>query len=445
VPNARKEGNMQYRKYIHAGLLIIVSLFIITSVSMAGGLVPKLPDGWSQISPDPSFTWHDMSPSCSSCPGLPNTPYTFFVRKGTVDKVLIYFNGGGACWDSMNCIEWPYVYAVLKTIDPNTKVSSALTYNPYITESVSSGQLYDGATPDNTGIFDFTNPKNPFKDWYVVYLPYCTGDLFWGAKDNAYPDTVGYFGGVPQTIHHRGFVNFQAVLKWVRDNFKAPLHVFVTGSSAGGYGAMMNYPFIRKAFPLTRVDMLSDAAMGITQDPYDPLNNFNAIANNVWNVQYPTWIFPDGVLDLTSEDLYMNIAAEYPLSKLAEYTAAYDSTQSWFYHLQLDNNVENPYSWYDYTGTFSGYGVGIYDASGIWNIIMNQFVHDIAATSPNYRYYMAKGTVHTILKRPEFYTESSAGGVYFYQWLTSMVNNPFGVFGGPLQGIWQNLENDNPQ
>jgi hypothetical protein len=401
---------MRVRKYINFSLLVLISL-VIASIAIAGGLVPNLPNGWSQVSPDPKFTYHGLSPACSSCPATDPT-YKFFVRKGTVNKVLIYFNGGGACWDSMNCLY-------------------ALTYNPMVFEYVSSGQLYVYNQPDptspgtvNQGIFDFTNANNPFKDWYVVYLPYCTGDLFWGAKDFPYPTGPTS----TWTIQHRGFVDFQAVLKWVKDNFKFPLQIFVTGSSAGGYGAIMDYPFIREAFPLTRVYVLGDAANGITGD------DFNSKAAAVWNPQFATWILGNDITQLTIEDIYSNIAAEYPLMKLGQYTAAYDQTQTWFYHLQLDNNVENPAVWNSLTQTDFFW----------WNYYMNQYAWGTAASSPNYRYYIAKGGVHTILGRPEFYTESSAGGVYFSQWLTSMVNNPFGFGGGPLQGIWQNLENNNP-
>ena len=27
------------------------------------------------------------------------------------------------------------------------------------------------------GFLDTANPDNPFKDWTIVYVPYCTGDL----------------------------------------------------------------------------------------------------------------------------------------------------------------------------------------------------------------------------------------------------------------------------
>jgi hypothetical protein len=299
-------------------------------------------------------------------------------------------------------------------------------------EYVSSGQLYvndqpDPTSPDsmvNHGIFDFTKADNPFKDWFVVYLPYCTGDLFWGANDYAYPDYLNLLPGETWTIQHRGFVNFQSVLKWMKDNFKLPLQIFVTGSSAGGYGAIMNYPYIRESFPLTRVYVLGDATNGITGD------DFNVKANAAWNVQYPRWILGDDFSQITAEDVYMNIAAEYPLMKFAQYSTNLDQTQVWFYHLQLDNNVQNPSIWNNLTPA----------DFATWNYYMTLYAHDTAAAAPNYRYYIGAGYDHTVLTKDKFYSESSAGGVYFSSWLKSMVENPFGFGGGPLQGIWKNLE-----
>ncbi len=403
---------MRHRKYLNAGLLLFV-FTLIASVSLAGAttpkpLVPNLPSGWSQVSPDSNFSYLGLTPACSSCPGTDPT-YKFFVRKGTVNKVVFFFNGGGACWDSVNCLQY-------------------LTYNPMVFEFVSSGQLYvynqaDPTSPTpliNHGIFDFTKKDNPFKDWYVVYLPYCTGDLFWGAADHQYPTSPS----TTWTIKHRGFVNFQAVLKWVKSNFRLPEEVFVAGSSAGGYGAIMDYPYIREAFPLTRVYVLGDAANGIMGD------DFSNKADAVWNVQLPTWILGSDISTLNIEDIYSNIAAEYPLMKFAQYTTALDQTQVWFYHLQLDNNVQNPSIWDNLTAT----------DFGIWNYYMSFYTHGTASVAPNYRFYIGGGYDHTILTSDKFYTESSAEGVYFSKWLKSMVDNPFGFFGGPLQGIWQNLE-----
>jgi len=76
-----------------------------------------------------------------------------------------------------------------------------------------------------------------------------------------------------------------------------------------------------------------------------------------------------------------------------------------------------------------------------WNAQMHEFAYETAEAARNYRYYIAAGEDHTILMSPKFYTEDSAG-IPFVKWVKAMVRNPFGMWGGPWQGRWRNLECD---
>ena len=421
---------MRYRKFMHVGVFIVLSV-VISSVAFAGApgpkpFLPNIPPGWSEIYPDPGFTYGEehLTPSCSSCPTT-DPEYSFFVRKGKVNKVLVFFNGGGACWDTMNCL-----------VDP--------TYTPQVYETVVDRQLGTGTpeafSPIDQGIFDFANCNNPFKDWYVVYLPYCTGDLFWGANDYPYPigEDASYI------IKHRGFVNFMAVLDWMKKNFRCPLQVFVTGSSAGGYGAILNYPYIRESFPLSRVYALGDAANGVVGE------GFIDTANEKWNIQYASWILGSDVSALTMEDIYANIAAEYPFMKFAQYTTAWDATQSWFYYLQRMGPYGIPVVqahdyWYPDPGNLTdpvnlAYLALEFDSFVVWHAQMLAYTHGTASLAPNYRYYIGAEDDHTIMRSDKFYTEDTAEGVSYSKWVRTMVDNPFGFLGGPLQGLWRSVE-----
>jgi hypothetical protein len=273
------------------------------------------------------------------------------------------------------------------------------------------------------GILDTANEDNPFKNWYFVYIPYCTGDVHWGAQDQVYLDYLDWIPGIDSwTIRHRGFVNFQLVMKWVTDNFSRPRKIFVSGSSAGSYGAIIGAPYIKEAFPLSRVYTLGDAGNGVTESYF--LNN--SIYN--WNIQIPDWIFPEGYTpDLTMAEVYTRIAAEYPWNKFAQYTTAWDWNQTFFYYVML--NIFDPASWQ------TGWPAAWCD----WHDQMIDYVDQTAAEAPNYRHYIAEGTDHTIMMSPKFYTEES-GGIPFVEWVRAMVRNPFGTQGPWLQGRWKNLE-----
>ena len=92
------------------------------------------------------------------------------------------------------------------------------------------------------------------------------------------------YGGLDQTIKHRGFVNFQVVLRWVEDNFSWPQKIFVTGSSAGSYGAIMAFPYIKEAFPWSKAYVLGDAGNGVTG------GTFQTESIDNWDIQMPQWI-----------------------------------------------------------------------------------------------------------------------------------------------------------
>ena len=193
----------------------ILSLFLSISYSFAETTPPGkefsfIPGPWTEIDPAqvyPEFTYNGLTPSCAACPPTIDaetgeeitydSKFTFFTRKGRSNNLVIYFQGGGACWDSVNCL---YEHTYYEEVPPSI--------------------LF--AFPRGMGIFDGAKPSNPFRNWNFVYIPYCTGDIHWGAKDAVYPDTWNLYGGVPQTIRHRGFVNFQVALKWAVDHFASP-------------------------------------------------------------------------------------------------------------------------------------------------------------------------------------------------------------------------------
>lgn len=401
---------MKRSSFLKIGVFVFFSL-IIASTSFAGGHWskpnrPDIPDGWSEIDPAeacPDFDYEGLTPACSACPTCTSDKFTFFVKKGTVNKLVIYFQGGGGCWDTVNCLYAP-------------------TYTQQQEET-----LDDFADTEGMGIFDTANPKNPFKKWYFVYIPYCTGDVHWGASDTVYLDYLNQLLVDSWTIQHRGFVNFQVVLEWIKENFERPRQIFVTGISAGSYGAIGGFPFIKMAFPLSRVDILGDAGFGVTSEAFQNVGAYN------WNVQVPGWIpgYEDGYdPEKTTADMYKDYANYYRLSKLAQYTTAWDETQAWFYNLMVDSFLYQPQLWED---------LPIDEVWCDWNAQMQDFSYDTAATARNYRYYIAAGADHTIMMSPKFYTENSAG-IPFIKWVKAMVRNPFGMWGGPWQGRWRNLE-----
>jgi hypothetical protein len=82
----------------------------------------------------------------------------------------------------------------------------------------------------------------------------------------------------PIHIEHRGYQNSRVVEKWAREHFVNPDVVFVTGSSAGAYGAWFNAPLHEAVWPGSKFHVLADAGNGV-------------ITQSFLDTEFPHWNF----------------------------------------------------------------------------------------------------------------------------------------------------------
>jgi hypothetical protein len=331
--------------------------------------------GWIQVIPEEEVEYlgRKLRPIC-----LYGTPYQFFARRGTVNKLVIYFQGGGGCWN--------YPMCDLPTCDPSAVTSDLLV----------------------SGLADLRNPANPFRDWHWVFVPYCTGDAHFGDAQATYTAP----GLAPLPIEHRGFVNARVVEKWARDHFVLPEQVFVTGCSAGSIGTILNAPYLMEfAWPSSHFEALGDGYVGVTTQDFltNDLGNWGLEQN------LPDWI-PGLAGALSTEfpiaEAYVETARYYPWNRFATYTTAYDGgngSQSAFYNIQL--NGGNPLA--DLTW---------WNASCAWSEAMRRSNQTVYARAPdNFRYYIGAGTAHCISWREKAYTDTAGGVPAFVDWVNAML------------------------
>lgn len=260
------------------------------SVDAAADMGAALPD------PPAAGTWIEISPGgdtvCSR-----GTPYSFYVRGGAPDRVIVDFQGGGACWNDFTCSVADSLFS-----DRVAGLDAFLSF-----ADQASGSLFD--------------PAGPFGDWTIVHVPYCTGDIHWGDAQVEYSNE--------NTINHRGYVNARAALDWVESHYAMPEKVFVSGCSAGAYGAILHSAYLANHYTDSQVTVLADSGAGIITDSFlnDSLPNWNAQAN------LPTFVpgLDVAITDLTLPDLYINIARHFPQHRFAQTATAYDADQIFFY------------------------------------------------------------------------------------------------------------------
>ena len=325
-----------------------------------------------------------------------NEDYHFFVKRGSVNKLLIYYQGGGACWDNLTC-----------GLPVCKDGADAFSDDP------------DNAT---SGFADLTNPDNPFRDWNTVFVTYCTCDIHFGDSEQTY---VGTFPDV--NIKHRGFENAKVAEKLARENFLNPDVVFVTGSSAGGYGALFHGGLLRRVWPASDFNILGDASSGVITASFlqNEFENWNFLAN----------LPPDipGVVESITEGTGMvgfieAAATFYPQTKWAHYSTAYDGGQggqTGFYNIMLnDNDPIAATSWWN--------------GSCAYTSVMRQQALDTSALVPsNYRSYIGTGSRHTMYGNDKVYTDQTGGEAQtIVDWVNDMIDfDPLTSASGDWQDI----------
>jgi hypothetical protein len=326
----------------------------IAAVSPTGNTTPSLPQlapGWTKIEPGGATT-------CAR-----GTPYAFWVRPGTVNKLLLFFEGGGGCWNAETCKEG----------------------STYFDDTVDEGD----APTMSGGVFVLDNPDNPFKDYYMVYVPVCTGDVHMGNKVMTYKDT----DGTEIIIHHTGFVNASAAVDWAYEHFGGPQSIFITGCSAGSVGSITFAPYVIRHYPDAQVTQLGDSLAFVLDHALDLQSEWQAHDN------FPPWI--PAMQDLgpgkfTTAGFYSAIARFYPDYVFAQYNSAHDSVQQRYYFAAARTPTPAPFE----------------DA-------LQTSLAQIHERAPNFRSYTAAGFAHCIMPTPRFYTNETSG-VRFRDWVADL-------------------------
>jgi len=381
---------------------LAVAALVALAAAPAVAQKPAPDAGWQMVTPDAEVVGVDGNTYAPSCTGFPGTDpvFKFWAKKSPTGsrKTMVYFEGGGACWDNVTC-SFP-----LGTGLPNQ----------FFVPQVPPGT--NPATMD--GVFK-DDPANPVKDWNVVYIPYCSGDIHTGSTSKEYYN-VGFPQfpvGTPFTLQHRGFDNFMSVLAWMKDSGTKPQQILVTGSSAGGYGATANFPWIADTFKSARVSLLADASQGVTTTAWDSGNP----GRNSWNPQLAPWVFGPPPSAARGGELISLLADAYPQSKIAQFTTPLDGVQVGFYGLMK--------AYYPPGGSCPNTAVD-------WNQQMLADLKDYDSGTSNHRHYVAAGTYHTIMRSSLYYTEASAGPS-FASWLGDMLADQSGT--GDKRGKWKSV------
>jgi hypothetical protein len=152
---------------------------------------------------------------------LRGDPFRMAVRDQKSDDLLIFLQGGGACWST-------FCLAIQKAPSGIPKLD----------------------------VLDPAKASNPFRTWNQVYLPYCDGSMFAGEADT---DDDGD-GKLNRQQH--GLRNLSAALDVASSHFPKPKRIVLAGSSGGGFGTIPAIILVRKLWPDTPILVVQDSGTG---------------------------------------------------------------------------------------------------------------------------------------------------------------------------------------
>jgi len=267
--------------------------------------------------------------------------------------VYIYMQGGGACWNEQTCFIQPRA----------SNVSTGYQSAQFQADATRSAYMFNRGAA-----------TNPFRNMSFIFVPYCTGDVHAGNAVQTY--------GAKQ-VHHKGAANVEAWLPRLVATFPAARRVFLGGSSAGAFGAQLNYERVAAAFPGAEVHVLADSGQMVT-----PAGSLQSTWFTNWGVTVPA-ACTHCTTDFTRYPAYL--ATTYPASRFGLLAWDRDTVLS----------------------SFFGYPADTYET------LTFQLLTSSYDGRANAKYFLKQGPQHTFLGG--LGTLTSTTGVKLEDWVTQWV------------------------
>ena len=365
--SSRQSSRSSFRigaTFAAAGLLALASCGGDDSASSTDTAVSSTEAVVETTAPEPTDapvvapTWETVD-APSDCMCADGSAFHFYLREASPTKVLFYLEGGGACFSGDMCKPGSGTYS--ETISPISKLE------------------------DSPGIFDFANPENPFADYSVVYVPYCTGDVHAGNI------TKDYGNGV--VTEHKGFVNASNALDTMIERFPDTTQLVVAGSSAGSFPTPVFAGIAGDRLPNADLKVFADSSGAVPDAMGFVIGNWGTLET------LPDWPEIEGLTvdQFTPAYTFIKAAEHNPKIRFARHDFAFDSVLSSFARmagLSPDDLVS----------------------------VMQTNEAKVEATGVDVAIWISPGDDHTIAVRDEFYTEEM-NGVRFVDWFTAFMND----------------------
>lgn len=290
------------------------------------------------------------------------TPAGFSVNYNPAStKIAIYLEGGGAC------------------------------FNGFCESLFSRGPNQ----PTTGGIFDRTKAENPIKDWTWVYIPYCSGDVYGGEAETMLAGKTRYF---------YGYSNHKAFLERIVQSFRVD-QVLLTGSSAGGFGAAVNYAQTQRAYDTVPVTLLDDSGPPLSSDVFPPC--LQTLWKTTWGLD-KTMLKECGA-DCSNPETFIS-------DTFAHVRKAFPNMRAGLFSSVGDQTIRT-FAGYGWSG---GYNMCKDTPSAVTAQVYQQGLEKLRTDQAGLGTYYVPGSGHTILRSGNFYT-TNVGSQPLVQWTTQLL------------------------
>ena len=312
--------------------------------------------------------WDRIVPG-GGCECADGSEWAFFEHRADASRVVLYLDGGGACFDAASCAN---------ANTPGTGERPGPDYDPNI----------DGENPASEGgILDFVRAENPFREFSALYVPQCTADTHLGNTTHQYTSDI--------TVRHKGLVNGTAALSHLAEHYPGATHVVVVGHTtiaAPLYGGL-----VADRLPNAQITVFAAQAGTVPDDP-----NLNANIGDVWGVydSMPGWNVNEGVTaqQWGGRQFWISASRHKPEMVMARFDYAFDP------------NAAETLAYLAVEGIDPANTLAVIDANEA----------AIEAAGVTVHSYTAPGRHHGILEYDKFY-EMEVNGVRLADWLKALV------------------------
>ncbi|MCW5891545.1 MAG: hypothetical protein KIT14_13480 [bacterium] len=267
----------------------------------------------------------------------------------------------------------------------------------------------------NDGYLSTDAAINPFHDWTMLFMPYCTQDVhIGGGLSSVFSPSL--------TVHRFGAVNVRAAMRYLRDVLWTELersdpagwhpdrlHVFFSGESAGGFGVNYNYHYPLDDLRWVNTTAAPDSGLGLDNGTALSVKTLGSVITGTTN--------PGGWGTRPFQPPYClsGDCAVGPIGQAA--SAPRLLATPWQRVLNLSNQVDAT----QVSTTFFP------STAAFVNAVRADYCTNRGLPGLHFFFPARTASIHTMLRTNSLFTTLAAGGVVVRDYVHQAMTNPAGV------------------